>query len=510
MGGGPFLYAEVFLDIESPNSPAPALRESFSSRWGLLVTAIGIAIGTGNIWRFPRVAAANGGGVFIVLWMAFLFLWSIPLLTVESAVGRSTRHGTVGSFASLLGRRGAWMGAFVAITTTGILCYYAVVTGWCLKYFTGSLIGTIGGNTGAEYWHAFAGSGQAVGFHLAAVAVCCVIVIAGVRAGIEATAKVFIPVLGLILVYCMVRALMLPGSGAGVSYLFSFDPSDFLRPRVYLEALSQSAWSTGAGWGLLLTYSVYARKRERVVENSFIMGLANNTASLLAALAVIPTVFALLPPETALEVATTPGENSTGLTFIWIPRLLGAGAGGRAMLALFFLALVLAALSSMISMVEMAVRNLLDIGVSRRKATLAVSAFIAAAGAPSALNSSFFDNQDWVWGLGLLVNGLLFCLAVGFYGFERFRREMVEREGRQAGDMHLPRWFGPVIRYLVPLQFAVLLGWWFWRSSGWAARWWDPLGTFSIGSVIAQWGAAVILALWLGPKLARRIAQSGS
>ncbi len=441
--------------------------------------------------------------MFIILWMAFLFLWSIPLLTVESALGRGTRHGTVGSFVALLGARHAWMGAFVAITTTGILCYYAVVTGWCIKYFTGSLLGAVGGDTGVQYWHAFAGSGQAVLFHLAAVALCCVIVLAGVRAGIEASAKVFIPVLGLILLYCAAKALTLPGAGAGVSYLFGFDPADFLRPRVYLEALSQSAWSTGAGWGLLLTYSVYARPREHVVENAFIMGLANNTASLLAALAVIPTVFALLPAETAVEVATTAGENSTGMTFIWIPRLLGEGEGGRVMLTLFFLALVLAALSSMISMVEMAVRNLLDIGVGRTAATLAVSAFIGVVGIPSALRPGFFDNQDWVWGLGLIVNGLLFCVAVSIYGFDKFRSEMVEERG--SGDMRLPRWFGPLIRYAVPAQFALLIGWWFWRSSGWTQSWWNPLGTFSIGSVLAQWGAALLLALWLGPKLARRL-----
>jgi neurotransmitter:Na+ symporter, NSS family len=494
---------EAVLASNTTGNNSGTVRELFSSRWGLLVTAIGIAIGTGNIWRFPRVAAANGGGVFIILWMAFLFLWSIPLLTVESSLGRSTRHGTVGSFAALLGKRGAWMGAFVALTTTGILCYYAVVTGWCMKYFAGSLLGSIGGQTGVEYWHAFAGSGQAVAFHLGAVALCCIIVTAGVRAGIEATAKVFIPVLGLILIYSAVRALMLPGSGAGVSYLFGFDPADFLKPRVYLEALSQSAWSTGAGWGLLLTYSVYARSRERIVENSFIMGMANNAASLLAALAVIPTVFALLPAETAIEVATTPGENSTGMTFIWIPRLLGDGPGGRMMLTLFFLALVLAAMSSMISMVEMAVRNLLDIGVGRKRATLAVGAIIGAVGIPSAMSSGFFDNQDWVWGLGLIVNGLLFCLAVSIYGFEKFRSEMVERHG--SGDMHLPRWFGPLIKYVVPAQFALLIGWWFWRSFGWTESWWNPLGTFSIASVIAQWGAALLLALWLGPKLARKL-----
>lgn len=342
--------------------------EFFTSRWGMLMTAIGIAIGTGNIWRFPRVAAANGGGVFILLWTVFLFLWSIPLLTAESAIGRTTRRGTLGAFTALVGPRGAWLGGFVALTTTGIMCYYSVVTGWCFKYLISSLTGSVNETTGIEYWHGFAGSPEAVGYHLFAALVTGVIVLAGVRHGIEGSAKVCIPVLAAILVYSAVRALFLPGALRGVSYLFQFDPADFLKPKVYLEALSQSAWSTGAGWGLLLTYSVYARPRERVVENSIIMGLADNTASIIAALAVIPTVFALLPFDQAMAVARTPGENSTGLTFIWIPRLLGGSAGGRFTLALFFLALVLAALTSLISMVEMLVRNLIDLGIGRKAA----------------------------------------------------------------------------------------------------------------------------------------------
>ena len=498
------MSADLEPKAETPSSPAGL--ELFSSRWALLLTAIGIAIGTGNIWRFPRVAAANGGGVFILLWMGFLFLWSIPLLAAESAIGRSTRRGTIGSFSALMGSRGVWMGSFVALITTGIMCYYSVVTGWCLKYLTGSVLGTVNAATGPEYWHSFSGSWQAVGFHLAAALICGGIVLAGVRSGIEGSARVFIPVLGVILVYSAVRALLLPGSAEGVKYLFQFDPADFARPRIYLEALSQSAWSTGAGWGLLLTYSVYARPREHVVENSLVMGLGNNTASLLAALAVIPTVFALLPAAEALEVVKTPGENSTGLTFIWIPRLLGQGPGGQVMLTLFFLALVLAALSSLISMVELGVRNLIDLGLGRRKATLLVTALIAAAGAPSALFSRVFDNQDWVWGLGLLVNGLLFCVAVRVYGVMRFRNGMINIEGNR--DMRLGKAYEPVILWLIPLQFSVLLAWWFYRSVGWdPANWWNPFSTFSISSVLVQWGLIAALAIWLAPRLARRLRQ---
>ena len=499
-------------DLESKVGSAsmPAGVELFSSRWGMLLTAIGIAIGTGNIWRFPRVAAASGGGVFILLWMAFLFLWSIPLLAAESAIGRSTRRGTIGSFAAMMGSRGVWMGSFVALITTGIMCYYSVVTGWCLKYLTGSVLGTISAATGPEYWSSFSGSWQAVGFHLAAALISGGIVLAGIRSGIEGSARIFIPVLGVILVYSAVRALLLPGSGAGVKYLFHFNPADFARPRVYLEALSQSAWSTGAGWGLLLTYSVYSRPREHVVENSLVMGLSNNTASLLAALAVIPTVFALLPAAEALEVVKTPGENSTGLTFIWIPRLLGQGPGGQLMLTLFFLALVLAALSSLISMVELGVRNLIDLGLRRKTATLLVTTLIVIAGTPSALFSRVFDNQDWVWGLGLLINGLLFCVAVRVYGVTRFRKGMINIEGNR--DMRLGKAYEPVILWLIPLLFTVLLAWWFYRSVGWEpGNWWNPFSTFSIGSVLIQWALIAALTIWLGPRLARRLrAETGS
>ena len=473
------------------------------------MTAIGIAIGTGNIWRFPRVAAVNGGGVFIILWTVFLFLWSIPLLTAESAIGRTTRRGTLGAFTALVGPWGAWMGGFVALTTSGIMCYYTVVTGWCFKYLIASISGAVNQDTGIEYWHGFAGSLEAVAYHLSAAVITGVIVLAGVRHGIEWSAKVCIPVLAVILIYSALRALALPGAGRGVDYLFQFDPADFGKPQVYLEALSQSAWSTGAGWGLMLTYSVYARPREPVVGNSVIMGLADNTASIIAALAVIPTVFALLPFEQAVQVASTPGENSTGLTFIWIPRLLGGGAGGRTMLVLFFLALVLAALTSLTSMVEMLVRNLIDLGLGRRNATLAVTLFIGVCGVPSALVSSFFDNQDWVWGLGLLVNGLLFCLAVIIYGLNDFRQQMVEGEKDGAKpDVHVPPLLLRTLAVLIPIQFVALLGWWFYRSVGWDPQnWWNPLATFSIGSVLAQWLIAGVVMLWLAPRIAKKFAK---
>ena len=115
--------------------------ERFASRWGLILAALGMAIGTGNMWRFPRIVATNGGGTFLLPWLVFLATWSIPLLIVESAMGKAARRGTVGTFTRLVGPRSTWQGAFVGFCTMGIGFYYSVVAGWCLKYLALSLSG---------------------------------------------------------------------------------------------------------------------------------------------------------------------------------------------------------------------------------------------------------------------------------------------------------------------------------------------------------------------------------
>ena len=127
-------------------------HEVFSSRWGLIVAGLGMAIGTGNMWRFPRIVAQNGGAAFLIPWFIFLFSWSLPLLIAEFAIGRGARRGVVGAFADLIGRRYAWMGGFIAVTSVMILFYYSVVTGWTLKYVLASLSGQLDGPGAEQYW----------------------------------------------------------------------------------------------------------------------------------------------------------------------------------------------------------------------------------------------------------------------------------------------------------------------------------------------------------------------
>lgn len=479
-----------------------AKAEQFTSRWGLLMAAIGMAIGAGNIWRFPRLVAQNGGSAFLIPWLIFLFIWSIPLLIAEFAIGKYTRKGTIGSFAEILGGRFAWMGAFVGFCTMGIMFYYSVVTGWSLFYFVQAVSGNLLKIPDhASFWTQFTSSYWPLLFHVLAISSAGYVIFRGIAGGVERVSKVFIPTLFFLLLIAAVRAVTLPNAAVGLNYLFYPNLSKLVDYRVWLEALSQSAWSTGAGWGLILTYAVYMREREDINLNAFLTGFGNNSASLIAAMAIIPTVFALLPKAEALQAM---GAGNTGLTFIWIPRLFEQMPLGWFFASIFFLAFFIAALSSLIAMVELAVRIFIDFGFQRRRAVLFVWAGTLILGVPSALSLNFFNNQDWTWGLGLMVSGFFFTLAVNKFGPGRFRRELVNTV---PGDIRLGRWFDVLFRYLLPAEFLIMLGWWFFQSISVyePSTWWNPFKTYSLGTCLLQWGAVMLLFIGLNSTMLGRI-----
>ena len=473
-------------------------RELFSSRWAVIAAGLGMAVGTGNLWRFPRVAAENGGGAFLIPWALFLVLWSLPLLIAEFALGRGASRGPIGAFAALIGRRHAWMGGFIAVTTTMIMFYYAVVTGWTLKYFFISLTGAPG-SAAPEYWaHYSASVWQPVLFHVGAVVLAAGIVARGVAGGIERANRVLIPTLFVLLLVAVARAVTLDGAGEGLRFLFQPDLSALADYRTWLEALTQSAWSTGAGWGLVLAYAVYVRRDEDVVVSSVAIGIGNNVASLLAGMAILPTAFALLSTSEALEAMAS---GNVGLTFIWVPQLFELVPAGRIFLPVFFLALFCAALSSLIAMTEMAVRVLLDAGLTRRVAVRIVGLAAAVCGIPSAASLAIFENQDWVWGLGLMISGLFISVAATRYGQLRLRNELINTV---PGGLHVGRIYGWVLKYLVPAEFVAMFGWWMYQSVAVydAAGWWNPLRVYSLGTCLLQWGAALLLLRLFNRRLA--------
>jgi NSS family neurotransmitter:Na+ symporter len=293
--------------------------------------------------------------------------------------------------------------------------------------------------------------------------------------------------------------------------LFTPDWSTLLRPRIWLEALTQNAWDTGAGWGLILTYGAYMQRRHGIVKNALITGVGNNTVSLLAAIVIFGTVFAVLGAEMSkaevLDIMKTSGPAATGLTFIWMPQLFAKMPAGSVFAILFFLGLSFAAFSSLIAMIELSTRVLVDFGIARRQAILGVCITGFTLGIPSAINLEFFANQDFVWGVALIISGAFIAFAVIRHGATRLRKESIDAEPEDwsAG----PLW-DTAIRFVIPALAVMLLGWWLYQAGSVYApdRWFDPFDPFSIMTCLVQWGIALAVFIMLNRWMVRRIART--
>ncbi|HMB90402.1 MAG TPA: sodium-dependent transporter [Rhodothermales bacterium] len=486
--------------------------QRFSSRLGLLLSVLGIAVGTGNIWRFPRIAAQNGGeegaGAFLIAWIIFLFVWSVPLIIAEYAMGRKGRMGVVGTFAKIAGGKFAWMGAFVGFVATAIMFYYSVVAGWCVFYFQEMLLNPLPlTNEAAQgVWDGFQAGGFPLVFHALAMGLGALAVWKGVDS-IERVNKVLIPALLVIVVIALVRAVSLPGAGDGLAFLFTPQWDLLAQPSLWLEALTQNAWDTGAGWGLILTYGAYMEHKHGVVKNAFITGIGNNIVSLMAAIIIFGTVFAVLGSQMSqgdiLNVMKTSGPASTGLTFIWMPQLFAEIPLGNVLAILFFLGLSFAAFSSLISMIELATRVFVDGGLPRTKAVAAVCGIGFLLGIPSAINLDFFSNQDFVWGVALMISGAFVAFAIIRYGVSRFRADAIDGA---PGDWRAGRGWETLIGYVVPALAVILLVWWLYQSATIYApeTWYDPTDPFSVMTCLVQWAFAIGVFLLLNRWMVRR------
>ncbi len=453
-------------------------KEKFSSI-GFILAGLGMAVGTGNIWRFPRVISSNGGGAFIIPWIIFLFFWSLPLLVVEFSIGNTFKKGIIGSFKDGMGEKYTWMGTFVSWVSTAILFYYSVVTGWCLKYFFSSIFQWSELKNTEGFWENFINGYEPLIFHFLAIFLGGYVVISGISKGIERTNKIFMPLLFLLLIGGVLKSAFISGAKDGFNYLFYPNLNLLSDYKVWLNALTQAAWSTGAGWGLMLTYAIYAGDEDSILSSST-LAFGDYTVSLLAGMIVVPTIFSVVNNHNkALEIMNS---GNQGLTFIWIPSLFRKIPMGNIVLPLFFLALFFAAFTSLISLIELPVRVLIDSGLSRKKATIFIGFLSFFMGIPSAISMKFFNNQDWTWGLALIVSGFFFSLFVRKYGIEEFRKDLIEKKS----IIKVGKLFDFTLKYIIPVEFAVIIGWWFFKSTQWE-KWYNPFGEYSILSVVLQW-----------------------
>lgn len=486
-----------------------SISQRFSSRLGLILSALGIAVGTGNIWRFPRIAAQSGGdtgaGAFLIAWVCFLFLWSIPLIIAEYASGRRFRSGVVNTFLKSMGQRFTWIGVFVSFVPVAITFFYSVVVGWCIYYFIYMASHPLPHNyeTAMLVWNNYQSSLWPILTHLVSVCFGALAIWKGISS-IERVNKILIPSLLIIVIICVIRAVTLPGASDGLTYLFRPDLKQLGNPRTWLDALTQNAWDTGAGWGLFLTYAAYMKKEKGLVSNAFITGIGNNTVSLLAGIMVFGTVFAVLKHEMGmtepqvLEIMKASGPASTGLTFIWMPQLFEKMFGGGILSVLFFLGLTFAGFTSFIAMLELPARVMVDAGIKRRRAIVVIMIMVFLCGIPSARNLDFLSNQDFVWGVGLMISGALIAAMIIKQGAEKVRTEV----NSVAEDKNLGRWWVMVIKWFIPFAAFVLLVWWL-AQSFIPGEWFNPFRQFSFMTCIFQWGIVLLLLITFNWKITK-------
>ncbi len=419
-------------------------REQWASRFGFVMAAVGSAVGLGNMWRFSYLTAENGGAAFVVLYLLMTALVGVPVMLAELTVGRGARRSPIEALQHYGGPRWRALGALFVASGFLILAYYSVIAGWTVRY---ALIGLIQGFDGdpGERFGAIATGSRAVLWHLLFMGITVGVVMSGVRGGIERVALVLMPLLFGIVVCLAIYAATLPGSGAGYAYYLAFDFSEILDGAVLAEAAGQAFFSLSLGMGAMLTYASYLPRDSHLPDQSLVVAGADFGVAFVAGLVVFPLLF-------ALGLQQDVSGSTVGALFITLPKAFAEmGAAGRIVGVFFFTALVVGALTSAISLLEVVVASLIDsLGWERHHAAFLLGAAIALLGIPAALDTDVLGAMDELAGqFFLMAGGLGLALFVGW------RMADPEAEVRQGAEgvrwFFLWRW---LLRLVVP---AVLL-----------------------------------------------------
>jgi NSS family neurotransmitter:Na+ symporter len=436
-------------------------RDSFTSKAGVIAAAAGSAIGLGNIWRFPYVAGENGGGAFLIVYIAFIFLIGMPVMLSELIIGRRAQRNPFGAF-KLLKPGQPWyliglMGIGAAFM---ILAFYSTIAGWTLEYLYQSIIDGFSGKSADELRAGFdsfqQGSWMPVIWQVIFMFFTAAIVWMGVKDGIEKYAKILMPVLLLIIIIISIRSVTLPGAMAGIEFLFKPDFSK-INAQTILEALGQAFFSLSIGMGTLITYGSYIYKKDNLSSTAFAVSGADTIIAVLAGVAIFPAVFAF---------GIDPGAGE-GLVFITLPNIFQQMAGGYFWALLFFILLAVAALTSTISVLEVVVAYFSEeLNIPRKRATAIAATLITVLGIFCTLSLGSYENLQ-IWGTSLFADleylsanvllplgGLLIVTFVAWF----MGRKVVRAELSNEGTLRI-RFFGVflfIIRFLAPVAIALV------------------------------------------------------
>lgn len=361
-------------------------RETFTSKFGFIVSCVGAALGLGNIWMFSYRLGTYGGAAFLIPYFIFIFLLGTTGLITEFSFGRMFKAGSFKSLTRIFKERNIKGGKILAsipvLGVLGVLMFYSIVVGWILKYFSLSLSGELLTIEAGTYFENFAGTLSSVPWFFLAVLLNMLIVGVGITKGIERLNKIAMPLLLLLFIILMTRSITLPGAEVGIEYLLKPRWEFLFKFETWVMALGQAFFSVSLSGCGMVVYGSYTDEKYDIISASVATAVFDTIAALLAAFMIMPAVFSF-----GLDPAAGPS-----LLFITIPSIFKLMPYGNILSILFFLSIILAAISSTIGLLEGPVESLISqIKLSRRQATNLISGIAFILALPLAINLDWFN-----------------------------------------------------------------------------------------------------------------------
>ena len=434
-------------------------RGNFTGKIGFVLAAAGSAVGLGNIWRFPYLAAEYGGGIFLLVYIILAVTFGFALMAAEILIGRKTGLSAIGAFKAL-DKRFSFVGVLAAIVPAIILPYYCVIGGWVAKYIAVFATGKAqAAADGGDYFTNFiSGTAEPIGWFFLFLALTAVVVLLGVEKGVERVSKIMMPLLVVMIIGITVYVLCQPGALAGLKYYLVPDFSHFKATTV-LAAMGQLFYSMSLAMGIMITYGSYMKKDVNVESSVHNIEIFDTGIAFLAGLMIVPAVTA------------SGGDMSKGpgLMFVALPKVFDGMFGGTVIGLVFFILVFFAAITSSISLMETVVSIVKDkFKLSRTVSCIIVLAICLLLGIPSALSNGgilsgikiigygFLDFFDFISNSVLMpIVALITCIFVGYF----LKPKALIAEAEECGNkFKAKRLFTVVIKYIAPICIVLILG----------------------------------------------------
>ena len=435
-------------------------RSSFTGKIGFVLAAAGSAVGLGNIWRFPYLAAKYGGGIFLLVYIILSVTFGFSLVVAEIAIGRKTQKSPIGAFQSL-DKRFSFIGMLASVIPIIILSYYAVIGGWVMKYMVGFPFGEGGNMENSTYFDNYVAElGEPILWFFLFLGVTTLIVLFGVDKGIEKVSKLMMPVLILLIIFIAGYTIFtMDGAWEGVLYYITPDFSKFSMMTV-VAAMGQLFYSMSIAMGIMITFGSYMKKDIHIETAVHQIELFDTGIAFLGGLMIVPAVYAFSGGN---EAALGQGP---GLMFVTLPKVFSVMPGGHVIGFVFFLMVLLAALTSSISLMETVAATMMDkLNIKRTTACLIVVVLCILLGLPATLGYSLWGHVE-ILGMQILdfldflsnnvlmpLVAFLTCIFVGYF----LKPKALIEEVELSGHFRFKKLFYVMIRYVAPVCILVIL-----------------------------------------------------